>query len=878
MALSKLELAVDTGKWDAGIKKAQTALRNFANSQGGVQQALQKSSDKTMKFVKMMGDMQSKADTSKGKANDYKRAIEQLSAATEHMNSAQKKVADDAIAKLTKRFQEAKTQADSLSKSLKQIETPNTGGLGGMLGGFDAKSMATSLVGFGTAAGAAMMAVNGLKEAIAGNIRTAMDFEQANANLASVLGTTRDNITMLTEDAKQLGATTQFTASEVTSLQTELAKLGFSQDEIKNSTAGILNFSAATGTDLASAAKLAGASLRAFNLDAKEMDRVVSTMAVATTKSALDFEYLNSAMSTIAPVANQFGFSIEDVSALLGTLANSGFDASSAATATRNILLMLADSSSKLSTELGRPVTSLDDLSEALQELQARGVDLGEMFELTDKRSVAAFATFVQGSDKLIELRNSVTDCNDALKTMVDERMDTMEGSLKKLSSAWEGLNLAINSDNGIVRDATDLLTESIGVLTDCVNWVNELKAKTDEAGSAAAISWDIYKESLKSQLPVWVKLISKVHDYWKAVRGEDGGAESEEEGWKGDKPTIAKPGEVNDVSEQAKKQLTQTKPGKGTGGSGGGGDKRFDTFKLQLQQFKAEIADPGFGGGIDGGALWKMLGGDISIKKLQDMKSVLQQQFDTATSEQDRLKLKADIELTEGWIEALKAPGEWTIDENGVRIPLKMEIDHDALMKSAEEFNKNIQEQTNQKPSTIGAGYSKGLGMANKAYGGVKEIVGGLESLGIEFGKGFKDFMSKLDGVMSILNGINTIISVINSVRDTAYQSTMIGLTTTIAAAAVIEAANPFARGGIVAAGGAMVPGSSLSGDLVPARINSGEMILNKQEQRNLFEQLRDGQPVNGTSVAMGSTRVQGRDLLLAINNELRATGRRTL
>ena len=90
-------------------------------------------------------------------------------------------------------------------------------------------------------------------------------------------------------------------------------------------------------------------------------------MAVATTKSALDFTYLQNSMSTIAPVAHAFGFSIEETTALLGTLANSGFDASSAATATRNILLNLADSSGKLAQALGKPITSLDELAPAAE-------------------------------------------------------------------------------------------------------------------------------------------------------------------------------------------------------------------------------------------------------------------------------------------------------------------------------------------------------------------------------------------------------------------------------------------------------------------------------------------------------------------------------
>ena len=244
------------------------------------------------------------------------------------------------------------------------------------------------------------------------------EFEQANADLASVLGKTRGEITGLTEDARRLGASTSFTASQVTLLQTELAKLGFEEGQIKGMTADVLDFASATGAELPQAAALAGASMRAFGLEAEDMNRVVSTLAVGTTKSALDFEYLEAAMSTIAPVAKTFGFTVEDTTALLGTLANSGFDASSAATATRNILLNLADSGGKLAVALGRPVHSLDDLVPALAELKAKGVDLNETLSLTDKRSVAAFNTFLDSAQSIGELRDAVTGAGagDALK------------------------------------------------------------------------------------------------------------------------------------------------------------------------------------------------------------------------------------------------------------------------------------------------------------------------------------------------------------------------------------------------------------------------------------------------------------------------------
>ena len=196
-------------------------------------------------------------------------------------------------------------------------------------------------------------------------------------------------------------------------------------------------------------------------------------MSAATTKSALNFSYLQNAMSTVSPVANAFGFKLEEVLALLGQLANAGFDASSAATATRNILLNLADANGKLAQALGQPVNNLDDLINGLKTLNDRGIDLGESLELTDKRSVAAFNTFLAGTDNVIKLRNELATCDGWAQQMADTMADNMEGSMKSLSSAWEGLNLHINQSNGLLRDLVDMLTK-------VVRWLDKALGKLD--------------------------------------------------------------------------------------------------------------------------------------------------------------------------------------------------------------------------------------------------------------------------------------------------------------------------------------------------------------------------------------------------------------
>ncbi|MFR4305224.1 MAG: phage tail tape measure protein [Bacteroides thetaiotaomicron] len=363
----------------------------------------------------------------------------------------------------------------ALEKELKEVEkaygqaTKKAEGFGGSL--LSLNKIKTVLAGVFVTIGAMITGqiVGGLRDAIS----TIIEFEKKNSTLAAILGTTKKSIKDLTDEARRLGATTSYTAAQVTALQIELAKLGFFKEDIKAMTPSVLKFAKAVDTDLASAATLAGATLRIFNLDAEDTERALSTMAIGTTSSALNFEYLNSAMSTVGPVANSFGFTIEETTALLGALANSGFDASSAATATRNILLNLADSSGKLALALGGPVNNLDDLVKGLKKLNSEGIDLNKALELTDKRSVAAFNTFLNGTDTVLALCDAVTGAEDDFNAMSEEMGDNVQGALNRLSSTIEGVVLRFYESKGILRGLIDLVTlmvEGVGGMIDMFN------------------------------------------------------------------------------------------------------------------------------------------------------------------------------------------------------------------------------------------------------------------------------------------------------------------------------------------------------------------------------------------------------------------------
>jgi phage-related minor tail protein len=169
-----------------------------------------------------------------------------------------------------------------------------------------------------------MNGFNLLRRAVTGAINNIKEYQQANANLASILQVSREEIGALADESQRLGASTAFTATEVANLQTEFAKLGFTQNEIISATEATLALAAAARVDLAEAATVAGSTVRAFGLETTETQRVVDVMAQSFGDSALDFEKFRESMKYVAPVAKAAGISIEETTALLAQLSNAG--------------------------------------------------------------------------------------------------------------------------------------------------------------------------------------------------------------------------------------------------------------------------------------------------------------------------------------------------------------------------------------------------------------------------------------------------------------------------------------------------------------------------------------------------------------------------
>lgn len=361
-------------------------------------------------------------------------------------------------------------QIRALDKELKKIDrslgihTRDVGNYGRMM-----TSLIPGLSRFNTGFGAMGIAVMGvvatitaLSNAVKYGFGVIKEYEQANADLASIMMTTTRNTQALQEQSMKLGLTTEYTASQVTLAQKELAKLGFGQQTILNMTQSLLGFATALDASLPAAAKLAGQTLRAFNLSSQDTEGALTMMASAANKSAMDFAFLERSMAIVGASASVAKVPLRDTLALLGTLANSGLDASRAATALRNIFLYLSDDTKKLGKALKGTEMNAGSISKAFTQLRKEGVDLADMFQLTDKRAVNALAVLIQNSEQVIKLRDNITDLTGTLDMLRATRLDTVEGEIKLLKSAWDNFWLSFKESTPIVRDTLSWITEKL--------------------------------------------------------------------------------------------------------------------------------------------------------------------------------------------------------------------------------------------------------------------------------------------------------------------------------------------------------------------------------------------------------------------------------
>jgi len=312
--------------------------------------------------------------------------------------------------------------------------------------------------------GAVVVALGSMVTLFSRALNESKEFEKALSGLKAITGATGDEMKALSSDAKALGATTAFTASQVVELQTEFSKLGFNTAEILDATSATLALAAASGTDLATAATVSGNTIRAFGLDASEAGRVTDVMAKSFTTSALDMDKFRESMKLVAPIAKTAKVSLEESSAALAVLADRGVSGSMAGTQLRRVM-------SDLATKTGKNFQdSLELTADKLSAASTTAEKLAIAKDLVGDRAKGALIALAENRDALNDLKIAYEGAGGAAQKMADEQLNNLAGDITILSSAWSGFLLGIEDGEGVLnkvaRGAVQLLTNSLNFLT----------------------------------------------------------------------------------------------------------------------------------------------------------------------------------------------------------------------------------------------------------------------------------------------------------------------------------------------------------------------------------------------------------------------------
>ena len=290
-------------------------------------------------------------------------------------------------------------------------------------------------------------------------VKTFADFEQSMAKVNAVSGATGAEFKALNQLAKDLGSSTRFTATEVSDLMLNYSKLGFSAGEIEKITGATLSLALATGEDLAKSAEVAGSTLRAFGLDASEMLRVTDVMAKSFSSSALDLDRFSESMKYVAPIAASAGISIEETSAMLSILANSGIKGSQAGTSLRRII-----------SDLG---TTSGGTTNAIAKLAKQGLNLADAKDEVGRTAQSALLILSKGVDQIKPLTAEYENAAGSAEAMAAIMDNTLQGSMFKMKSALEGAAISLGE---MLAPAITGVSE---LIADLATWFKDLTPET---------------------------------------------------------------------------------------------------------------------------------------------------------------------------------------------------------------------------------------------------------------------------------------------------------------------------------------------------------------------------------------------------------------
>jgi TP901 family phage tail tape measure protein len=286
--------------------------------------------------------------------------------------------------------------------------------------------------------------------ALAGAISTIAKFEQAITTVQAVTGATEAQFASLEKEAKRLGATTRFSATQAAEGLTFLSRAGFDVEQSLEAIGATLNLATAGALDLGRAADIASNVLKGFRLEAEETNRVVDVLLNTSNRANTNVEQLGQAMSFAAPAAAAIGVEIELAAAAVGALSDAGVQSTRAGTSLRQIFIKLLDPTDKAKAAIAQMGLSISDVNvesngliPVLEKLRAGNVTLTQAAALVGTRQAANLLIMTDSIEKMksLEAENQkLAGLNEELARIMDNNLN---GALLAVRSGFEALILA---------------------------------------------------------------------------------------------------------------------------------------------------------------------------------------------------------------------------------------------------------------------------------------------------------------------------------------------------------------------------------------------------------------------------------------------------
>lgn len=322
----------------------------------------------------------------------------------------------------------------------------------------------------------------GLGVAAGAATKVGMDFEASMDQVAATMGIVGDasdsNFRKLSEAAKQMGATTKYSASESAEALNYLALAGYDTDKAISALPKVLNLAAAGGIDLAYASDLVTDSMSALGIETDQLEGFTDQMAKTSQKANTNVAQLGEAILTVGGTAKSLKGGTVELNTQLGILADNGIKGAEGGTALRNIILSLGsptDKAAKLMKKLGLEVYDASgnmrgtneifkDLNKILGTMteQERTKVLSELFNKVDLKS--ANALLANSGERFDELSKHIANSQGSAEEMAKTMNGNLKGAMDNFKSALEGLGIAA------YEKFSEPLTNAVKFVTDGIS------------------------------------------------------------------------------------------------------------------------------------------------------------------------------------------------------------------------------------------------------------------------------------------------------------------------------------------------------------------------------------------------------------------------